>query len=592
MQSFHLLREDDSHVPFSAEVRADGVLVSESGEPFYNQNLVDGRLREKIETLSPEEQLQSEALRACMIREDDPGEGYRLLNEQEWRAQSDLPRSEKGRTETVAEKVQSGEKAVEVTCVMQPHDRDLSDTLLNRPAPQGGMYRIRTWLPESLFKKVAEHSAYWDSDTLGQFDMFQATPGRYYGAEAIETLLGEGLRVNVQGTEIQSVDEIGEAVRQRLEEQEHRAEIKSDILATAENRADEAQEEERRAIQSVLEEKTGGLRRIGEVWPGSIIEDRATITSSHDYQEEAHQVDMESAIDRVVEGDVSAEEVGRSIDLSKRPAERIEEGVSAVTGERAIVHSFGNAKVAYVDSETRTAAYEKELRGAREDERIGNVVLRALARSRKETGMGYRGDYRSWIVEEKAGLIEETLPDILPMKEAHPVGYIGKEAWMEIANEKGFRVEWLRPIPRAQQRRIAREEETRVLAGAEGPKRIWHGDGRLWAEIPTGGNLGPDWDPQFGFVTWTEFVETMLRPRLSEEGRWIATFIRNAGTARSNALEAGYDIAEEKAGVLEVSLGRMTRREAQSIARRLAKVPHYRTTLNRVEEDPPGAGGT
>lgn len=591
MQNFHLLREDDSHVPFSAEVRGDGVLVSESGEPFYNQNLVDGRLREKIETLSPEEQLQSEALRACMIREDDPGEGYRLLNEQEWRAQSDLPRSEKGRTETVAEKVQSGEKAVEVTCVMQPHDRDLSDTLLNRPAPQGGMYRIRTWLPESLFKKVAEHSAYWDSDTLGQFDMFQATPGRYYGAEAIETLLGEGLRVSVQGIEIQSVDEIGKAVRQRLEEQERRAEIKSKIQSAAEARAEKMEKSGREAVEAALAEHTEDLLRIGEVWPNEIVENRRTLAKSYNCEAQTHRLNMDEAIEKV-RGESFPEEVAEDVEIKKTFAEKVKEGTSAVTGEPAIVHSFGNAKVAYVDSKTRTAAYEKELRGAREDGRIGNVVLRALARSKGETGTGYRGDYRSWIVEKKADLIEETLPDVLPMKEAHPVGYIGKEAWMEIANEKGFRVEWLRSIPRAQQRRIAREEETRVLAGAEGPKRIWRGDGRLWAEIPTGGNLGPDWDPQFGFVTWAEFVETMLRPRLDEEGRWIATFIRNAGTARSNALEAGYDITEERAGVLEVSLGRMTRREAQSIARRLAEVPHYRTTLNRVEEDPAGTGGT
>jgi hypothetical protein len=590
MQSFHLLREDDSHVPFSAKVRSDGILVSESGEPFYNRNLISEGMREKIEALPPEEQLQSKALRACMIREDDPGEGYRLLNEQEWRVQSDLPRSEKGRTETVAEKVQSGEKAVEVTCVMQPHDKDLSDTLLNRPAPQGGMYRIRTWLPESLFKKVAEHSTYWDSGTLAQFDMFQATPGRYYVAEAIETLLGEGLRVSVQGIEIQSVDEISEAVRQRLEEQERRAEIKSKIQSAAEARAEKMERAEREGVGAALAEHTEELLRIGEVWPNEVIEDRRTLAKGYNCEAQTHRLNMDEAIEEA-RGESSPEEVAEDVEIKKTFAEKVEEGTSAVTGGRAIVHSVGNAKVAYVDSGTRVAAYKKELRRARENGRTGKVVLRALARSKEETGTGYRADYRSWIVEEKGDLIEETLPDVLPMKEAHPVGYIGKEAWMEIASEWGFQVEWLRSIPRAQQRRIAQEEETRVLAGAEGPKRIWRGDGRLWAEIPTGGNLGPDWNPQFGLVTWTEFAETMLRPRLSEEGRWVATFIRNAGTARSNALEEGYDIGEERAGVLEVSLGYMTRREAQSIARRLAEVPHYRTTLDRVEEGPAGPGG-
>jgi len=420
--------------------------------------------------------------------------------------------------------------------------------------------------------------------------MFQATPGRYYGAEAIETLLGEGLRVSVQGIEIQSVDEIGEAVRQRLEEQERRAEVKSKIQSAAETRAEEMERAGREAVEGAVAEHTEDLLRIGEVWPNEIIEDRRTLAKRYNCEAQTHRLNMDEAIEKA-RGESSPEEVAEDVEIKKTFAEKVEKGTSAVTGDPAIVHSFGNAKVAYVDSGTRTATYEKELRQARENGRIGNVVLRALARSKGETGTGYRGDYRSWIAEKKANLIEETLPDVLPMKEAHPVGYIGKEAWMEIANEEGFEIEWLRSLSRAQQRRIAREEETRVLAGAEGPKRIWRGDGRLWAEISTGGNLGPDWNPQFGFVTWAEFVETMLRPRLSEEGRWIATFIRNAGTARSNAVEAGYDIAEERAGVLEVLLGRMTRREAQSIARRLAEVPHYRTTLNRVEKDPAGVGG-
>ena len=92
--------------------------------------------------------------------------------------------------------------AIYFHCESAPHDEDLSGVILNRPAPNGGLFILTHRVPADIFNQIKPFGAYWDRDWLEECDMFTAEPGWRFSAKAVQELARTN-RVFVNGKEIE-----------------------------------------------------------------------------------------------------------------------------------------------------------------------------------------------------------------------------------------------------------------------------------------------------------------------------------------------------------------------------------------------------
>jgi hypothetical protein len=90
---------------------------------------------------------------------------------------------------------------IQVYCESKPHNRDLSNVILNRPASNGGSFLIPTAIPKNIVLKIKSANAcrYLSAEDLEDFDMFYSAPGWRYTTEAIQILLGQLPTTKVAG---------------------------------------------------------------------------------------------------------------------------------------------------------------------------------------------------------------------------------------------------------------------------------------------------------------------------------------------------------------------------------------------------------
>lgn len=73
-------------------------------------------------------------------------------------------------------------------CESTPHNEDLSNAILNRPCPNGGLFTIEHRINEQLFNRIRKYGRYWDADWLEECDMFNSSPGWRFSVEAVNEL--------------------------------------------------------------------------------------------------------------------------------------------------------------------------------------------------------------------------------------------------------------------------------------------------------------------------------------------------------------------------------------------------------------------
>lgn len=85
-----------------------------------------------------------------------------------------------------AENIKNG--AIYFHCESAPHDEDLSQVVLNRPAPNKGLFTITHRIDSSLFSRIKRFGSYWDAEWLEDCDMFYSSPGWRFSSDAIAEL--------------------------------------------------------------------------------------------------------------------------------------------------------------------------------------------------------------------------------------------------------------------------------------------------------------------------------------------------------------------------------------------------------------------
>lgn len=78
--------------------------------------------------------------------------------------------------------------AIYFTTESAPHDEDLSNVLLNRPAPNMGAFTLDHRISTDLFNRVKAYAVYYSKDWLEECDMFFSNPGWRFSKLAIEEL--------------------------------------------------------------------------------------------------------------------------------------------------------------------------------------------------------------------------------------------------------------------------------------------------------------------------------------------------------------------------------------------------------------------
>jgi len=92
-----------------------------------------------------------------------------------------------------------GREIVEVTVESAPHPQDLSNVILNSPAPQDGAFLVHRRVERETWEKMkAAGTHYLDAEMLEDFDMFNAEPGWRYSLAAIHVLLDAGFAVKIE----------------------------------------------------------------------------------------------------------------------------------------------------------------------------------------------------------------------------------------------------------------------------------------------------------------------------------------------------------------------------------------------------------
>lgn len=82
----------------------------------------------------------------------------------------------------------------------EPHEQDLSNVLLNRPAPNGGAFMISARIDRAVWSQMKAAGAwYMSADELEDMDMFQSEPGWRYSLDAIAVLLRHGYTLSLRG---------------------------------------------------------------------------------------------------------------------------------------------------------------------------------------------------------------------------------------------------------------------------------------------------------------------------------------------------------------------------------------------------------
>ncbi len=93
------------------------------------------------------------------IAQDDK---ERIEQEEKDRIAAEKAAIAKQKADERAKNIENG--AVYFVCESKPHDEDLTGVILNRPAPNGGLFTISHRIDKSLFSRIAAFGAYWDKD--------------------------------------------------------------------------------------------------------------------------------------------------------------------------------------------------------------------------------------------------------------------------------------------------------------------------------------------------------------------------------------------------------------------------------------------
>jgi len=132
--------------------------------------------------------------------ETTAGEILRRADEKKERERKEQERKEreKRKRQEAEEEAANGREILRFHCELQPHTKDLSDAVLNRPAPNGGAFLMHRRIPKDEWNELKEAGAwYWSKDDLEQMDMFWSNGGWRYSLDALEAALDLGYAVQV-----------------------------------------------------------------------------------------------------------------------------------------------------------------------------------------------------------------------------------------------------------------------------------------------------------------------------------------------------------------------------------------------------------
>lgn len=147
----------------------------------------------------------------------------------------------------------------------EPHNEDLSNVLLNRPAPSDGAFIIYQRIPRPLWDKMKSAGAwYYSADDLEELDMFNVAPGWRYNISALRVLLENGYTLTVRGEDVTTVEQLDamfmpeaiEAYWQRVKDERNEKKRQAELTA---RREAEEREAERQAYEVWKAEHLTGL---------------------------------------------------------------------------------------------------------------------------------------------------------------------------------------------------------------------------------------------------------------------------------------------------------------------------------------------
>lgn len=78
--------------------------------------------------------------------------------------------------------------AIYFTMESAPHDADLSNIILNSPAPSSGSFTLDHRVSESVFNQIKPFARYYSAEYIEDCDMFGSEPGWRFGIEAVRLL--------------------------------------------------------------------------------------------------------------------------------------------------------------------------------------------------------------------------------------------------------------------------------------------------------------------------------------------------------------------------------------------------------------------
>ena len=118
--------------------------------------------------------------------------------EEKARAQAKMlqkKRAEEERAKQKQEKIKAGE--IFFHCESHPHKEDLTEKILNAPAPQGGSFTLEHRVEKDVFSIIAQYGTYYNAETIEDFDMFGQETGWRFTVDALRALVKEGRTVYV-----------------------------------------------------------------------------------------------------------------------------------------------------------------------------------------------------------------------------------------------------------------------------------------------------------------------------------------------------------------------------------------------------------
>ena len=92
---------------------------------------------------------------------------------------------------------------------LEPHNQDLTNMLINRPAPTWGAFVISNRLDKKILDEMKNAGAwYWSESELEDMDMFHSEPGWRYSLEALHILIRHGFTLNLRGQIVSTLEEL------------------------------------------------------------------------------------------------------------------------------------------------------------------------------------------------------------------------------------------------------------------------------------------------------------------------------------------------------------------------------------------------